>query len=327
MSVREVAAATGLSVATVSRALRDDPKVSAMTRERVHAAARELGYSHNPYVGQMMSSLRRRHGGTFRGNMALVWKNVHPGFALDVRFQRVFDGIRARAAELGYCLNEFDLAVNKPESLRRILVSRGIRGVLIFMPSFAGQKGRFRMKLDQFACVSSGWGLWLPQLDTVRVDYFEMFRLALHHTHRQFEKGITAIWDFRTDRAAHNAGKASFITHHPAGPAAANELFLSSQELSEPSFAKIVKKHGVRCVLLGSSVQPPEWLETYVPAKHWVWFRDPGEVDHFGRVDPQNYLTGQWSVNLLASKIQMNDFGIPEHCQKVLVPPRWIPAR
>jgi len=327
MSVREVAAATGLSVATVSRALRDDPKVSAATRERVCVAAKKLGYSHNPYVGQMMSSLRRRHGGTFRGNMALVWKNVYPGLALDIRHQQVLDGIRARAADLGYSLNEFDLAANKPESLRRILVNRGIRGVLIFMPSFAGHKGRFRMNLDHFACVSTGWGLWLPRLDSVRVDYFEMLRLALHHTHRQFEKRIAVIWDFRTDQAAHNAARASFIVHHPAGPAIAGELFLSWRELSEASFAKVVRKHGVRCLLLGSSIQPPVWLEKYVPARNWVWFRDSGAVTHVGRIDPQNYLTGQWSVNLLASKIQMNDFGIPKHCQRVLVPPRWVPGR
>jgi len=97
MIVREVAAATALSVATVSRALRDDPKVSAATRERVRAAAKKLGYSHNPYHGQMMSPLRRRDGGTFRGNMALVWKNVSPGLTLDIRRQQVLDGIRERA--------------------------------------------------------------------------------------------------------------------------------------------------------------------------------------------------------------------------------------
>ena len=326
MSVREIAAATGLSVATVSRALRNDPKVSVATRERVHAAAKKLGYSHNPYVGQMMSSLRRRHGSTFRGNMALVWKNAYPGLDLDARLQQTFDGMRTRAEELGYSLNEFDLAANKPESLRRILVSRGIRGVLLYMPSFVGNKVRFRMKLDLFACVSVGWGLWLPQLDAVRTNYFQMIRLAIHYTDHQFKQKIAAIWDFRTDRAAHSAGRAAFVIHHPAGPAVANELFLSWRELSEPAFAKVVKKHGVRCLLLGSSVRPPEWLEKYVPAKNWVWFRDPGAVKHLGRIDPQNFLTGQWAVNLLASKIQMNDFGVPQHCQNVLVPPRWVPC-
>jgi hypothetical protein len=180
------------------------------------------------------------------------------------------------------------------------------------------------MKLDKFACVSLGWGLWLPHLDSVKADYFQMIRLALHHACHEFKDKIAAIWDMQTDRAAHNAGSASFVIHHPAGPAIASELFFSRHHLTERAFAKAARKHGIRCLLLSSSFDPPGWLSQYVPEKNWLWFCNPGAVPHFGRVDVQNDLVGRWGVDLLAAKIQMSVFGVPSQCRSVLVPPRWV---
>ncbi|MCY3968147.1 MAG: LacI family DNA-binding transcriptional regulator [bacterium] len=44
---RDVAVAAGVSQSTVSRALRDDPRISSATRERVRLAAQQLGYVPN----------------------------------------------------------------------------------------------------------------------------------------------------------------------------------------------------------------------------------------------------------------------------------------
>jgi len=324
MGIRDLARATGLSVATISRALRDDPKVGEQTRARVLSKAKELGYEVNPCVGQMMSSLRRSCASSYRGNMALIWKNAYPGLAADVRFLQALNAARARAEELGYKIDEFDLAVNKPAALERILYSRGIRGVLVFIPSYLGAKERLRMKLNSLAGVALGWGLWHPQLDAVKVDFYQMMYLALHHAQHRFQAGVAAIWDLNMERSAHNATRASFLVHHSGGAAVASELFLPFQGLTEAHVARIVRKHGVKCILLGSSVQPPSWLKEYIPSANWVWFRDPGKIPFFGRIDPQNELGGRWAVNLLASKIQMNETGIPTHCQSVLHPSRWI---
>lgn len=57
MDIREVARRSGVSVATVSRALNDRPDVSAATRERVMAIAAELGYQPNH---QARALVRRR---------------------------------------------------------------------------------------------------------------------------------------------------------------------------------------------------------------------------------------------------------------------------
>jgi len=55
-SIVDIAEALGVSAATVSRALNDNPRISEATRKRVKDKAKELGYRHN----SMASSLRNK---------------------------------------------------------------------------------------------------------------------------------------------------------------------------------------------------------------------------------------------------------------------------
>jgi LacI family transcriptional regulator len=65
MDIRELARRTGVSVATVSRALNNRPDVNPETRDRIVAMARELGYRPNH---QARSLVRRRSG-----LLGLIW--------------------------------------------------------------------------------------------------------------------------------------------------------------------------------------------------------------------------------------------------------------
>ena len=55
ITLKDVAERAGLSLATVSYALRQHPKIPVETRERAAAAARELGYRPNPRVASLMA--------------------------------------------------------------------------------------------------------------------------------------------------------------------------------------------------------------------------------------------------------------------------------
>ncbi|GAA4805094.1 LacI family DNA-binding transcriptional regulator [Olivibacter ginsenosidimutans] len=55
-SIVDIALALGVSAATVSRALNDNPRISEATRKKVKEKAKEMGYRHN----SMASSLRNR---------------------------------------------------------------------------------------------------------------------------------------------------------------------------------------------------------------------------------------------------------------------------
>ena len=97
VTVHDVAARSGVSIATVSRTLRQPHRVSEDTRDRVLAAVRELDYRPN----RAASSLRRGRTGV----IALLVPDIeNPYFASLTR------GAQAAARQRGYGLVVVDTA-------------------------------------------------------------------------------------------------------------------------------------------------------------------------------------------------------------------------
>lgn len=322
--MREIANKVGISVATVSRALRLDPVVNSKTQQAVLRAARELGYQRNAYVGEFMSSIRRSETANFKGNLGIIWGERLPEQGSDSRLRQIQLGAQEQAEKMGYRLSEFALANNEMETVTKILFSRGIQGVLIVVPSFSARKAYLRWDFGKFSSVCLGWGLLRPELHTVRFDYFQAIRLVLHRTRRVFGERIAAVWNARTDLRAHRSAQASFCAHHPAGFSHAKDLFLDVRDLQQSSIRSLFKRHRIDCLLIGTRVQLPDWLREDFPPSQTIIFRDPEEETVFGWIDTQNALLGAWGVELLSTKLSQHEVGIPKARQITLVPPIWM---
>src|SRR5687768_13046940 len=72
ISLHTIAARAGVSAMTVSRVLRNSPRVSRTTRRRVLAAARALQYRPDPHLARMMSLVRSRKAPRLRANLAVI---------------------------------------------------------------------------------------------------------------------------------------------------------------------------------------------------------------------------------------------------------------
>src|SRR3954466_4889457 len=59
-SYKDIAEQAGVSLMTVSLALRNSPRISAATRARVRRIADQLGYTADPKIADMMNYLRQR---------------------------------------------------------------------------------------------------------------------------------------------------------------------------------------------------------------------------------------------------------------------------
>lgn len=88
-TIEDVARAAGVSVATVSRALRGLPNVAASTRERVERAAGELNYRADPAASRLAAGRSR--------TLAAVVPFVNNWY-----FSEVMAGVEAVCAEAGY---------------------------------------------------------------------------------------------------------------------------------------------------------------------------------------------------------------------------------
>jgi LacI family transcriptional regulator len=113
----DVARAAGVSQPTVSRALRGDPRVTQATRDRVAAAARELGY---------VASDRGRSLATRRtGRIGVVVEDLDNPFYLEL-----LDELHERLEDAGVRMIVFTPRHDDPHGLAR-LVDGSIDGVVL----------------------------------------------------------------------------------------------------------------------------------------------------------------------------------------------------
>src|SRR5580692_4026836 len=66
-SMRDIAELAGVSAMTVSKALRNSPKIARRTRERILKIAGRVGYRPDPELTKLMNHLRSRTKPVFQG--------------------------------------------------------------------------------------------------------------------------------------------------------------------------------------------------------------------------------------------------------------------
>jgi LacI family transcriptional regulator len=116
----DIAARVGVSVMTVSKALRDRPDVSAKTRARIKMAAQEMGYVPD-------STALGLRLGTSKLLGLVIPATTNPIFA------RMVMAIEEQAHELGYdmvLMHTQNLAAREEACLRRLL-SRRVDGIFV----------------------------------------------------------------------------------------------------------------------------------------------------------------------------------------------------
>lgn len=173
VSLEDIARRAGVHRSTVSLALRDHPRISKETRERVQRLASDLGYRINPLVAALMQS---RRSGRSTKDVVLAYITNYP-----TRFgwrpphhdrPDYFPGAAARAEELGYKLEHFWLGEPgmTPERMSDILTARGINGVLI--GRLPPGKQEIRLRWESFSSIALGMTLRNPNLHRVSEDFF-----------------------------------------------------------------------------------------------------------------------------------------------------------
>ncbi len=165
---KDVALALGLSQATVSMALRNDPRITPLRCMEIQKAAEALGYRPNPNA--TMLAHFKKNSSVVPVHSVLAWINawLEPGGLRKWHdFDLYWQGATRAAEKFGYRLEEF--RVNEQISLRclqRTLLARNIRGILI--PPH-GNAGAFWSRIDwsgfdwgEFSVVRFGHTIELP---------------------------------------------------------------------------------------------------------------------------------------------------------------------
>jgi DNA-binding LacI/PurR family transcriptional regulator len=176
-----VATAANVHKATVSLALRNDARLPELTRRKVQAVARKLGYLPHPLVSVLMSRVRRRNL-RYRGTIAylrtlprntpILNETIHRNFLL---------GAQLRARELGYGLEQFHLdgAGMSGARVASVLRARNIAGLVIeHTPSPYCPDRQLPFSAEPFATVTLCTPLAAPKLHYVANDQYMRAILA-----------------------------------------------------------------------------------------------------------------------------------------------------
>ncbi len=325
---KTIATDLGISVATVSRALRNDPRISTEMKERVHKAAAELGYKPNPLVSALMERVRSGRKLEFRGTIAVItdqvdsdgWRKNRPTHRL------IYEGAKRRAEEFGYLLEEFSILDFAPEGRRlsQVLVNRGIQGIYI-TPGIGQQK--IALEWEHFSPVTSGYSLIEPVVCRVCFAIFEACRIACDELMARGYRRIGFHLHTSHDLSTDHRYRASYLLFQDMFPIENRLPINIANERDKGQFFQWLEKEQPDAVVSGNQFVID-------------WIREAGLKcpDDFGYVDmdwvPEKgdvagvyhnpELIGAVVVDNIIAQINRNESGIPTHPRRTLIHAKWI---
>ncbi len=328
-----VARAVGVSAMTVSRVLRNHPRVAAETRRRVLLAAKKIGYTPDPHVARLMAVVRSYRSRRAEAIIALVRDATAGDELLDSAYHYVaLKDINARAELHGYRAEEFRLnrKTMSVDRLERILEARGIEG-LIVSPQSSHSIG---MELDysRFAAVTLGYGLEQPELHRASTN---MTRGILQVTgelaargYRRIGLAVTQWIDARSD---HTYSGAMLNYQRKIPPRDRLPLLLFPQNNithDERTFCAWFKHHRPDAII-SFDTYVPEWLtrrlKLKIPDDIGVVVHDWLECQtNFAGINHRRPQVAAAAVDLLATMLVQNERGVPPIPRQVLVSPAWV---
>lgn len=324
---KDLAKITGLSQATISLALENHPRLSQKVRDRVQSLAKELGYNPDPYLSGLSAYRKRMRPAGFKATLA--WLSNDPegtSWRMISTFQHYYEGAKARAAELGYRLEEHPycrLGMTAPR-MERILRARNIPGVF-----FAPQPHphmRLDLDISRFSAVTFGYTLAEPRVHVVANQHYRSVEILIDELLRLGYRRPGLALELEKDERVGRYWSAAFLRMQRDFPSKDRVPPLFRTRLDRSSFLVWYR----RC---RPDVVIALWEEVY------PWLVDAGisVPDEVGLAqlsvrDEGRFYSGIWenprlvgarAVELLVDLIHRGERGSPENLSYLLVEGTW----
>ncbi|HEY0946041.1 MAG TPA: LacI family DNA-binding transcriptional regulator [Opitutaceae bacterium] len=328
-TIRSLARELGLSVATISEALRDSPRVKLATRQRVKRAAKKAGYNPNPLLGATFSALRRSRHTNFFGTLGLVDVAENGRPELMIFHREVAKGAEARARELGFRTEVFWLGPKapmlSPARLNSVLQARNIPG-MVLMP-FSQVVDLSGFDFTHVAAVQMDHCLAQPRLHNVVPDHYLSMMHALERLTQRGYRRIGLCLEQRKDVRLKSNWSSGFFAFYrgfdrEAGipplidPAPGREQFLSWFRNYKPD------------VVVAHLQVVAQWLrETGVRVPEDVGFFKLNTTERTAPcagLDLQPRQLGAAAVETAVGMIHRREQGAPSHPMTISLEAEWV---
>lgn len=337
----DVARELGVSVQTVSLALKRNPKISEATVSRVCEAAERLGYRPNPLVSALFSEIRSLYkmkappviGYISMHKQRLRWWNNG--------VDRVYyEGAKSRSEKLGFGFELFEPAVSEmsPKRFSEILRYRKVCGLICAPVPEVGMN--VELDWQEFPAVAFGYSMNHPAIHRISPNHYQSMVCALQ---RLVELGYRRIGVIASILASNRTGNlylAAYRNFQSTLPVSRciPILFLSPPAENLPksvlmeSWSKEIqawiqreKPDAIVNALYGNIDQILQKLRAHLlpdiahVALSWV----PSKSGIAG-IDQNSQQIGKLAVDMLVTQVYANERGIPPIQTNSLVDGKWV---
>lgn len=332
VSLRQIAAAAGLSRTAVSLALRNSPEVSEATRKRVQRIASELGWRQDARLSLAMAQMRMTR--LPRERLVLSWLNDWPKReigALNVWQQRMYQGAKARAEELGFNLEVF--WCREPGMTRRrigtVLYTRGVAGLLV--PAIpTDDLYHLTLPWRHFACVAANTSMWRPDIHRICAHHMRNVGEAIRALRRLGYRRIGFVISEEEDSRTMQMPFSAFLRYNETVPANFRVAPLRLEQWLKTPVRKWWNRWKPDAILM----QEPEGLEFLddcgiaCPAEAaFACLNARRDQSRVAGSDQRADLIGSAAIDMLAAQIHRNETGVPAAPRLVLIRGEWVPGK
>lgn len=328
INMRDLAKLAGVSVMTVSRALRNDPKISIGTKERINQLATEKGYSINPLVAAQMASIRARKIVEYKATIGLLISNPPEGTWKGT--QNVIEGVVETCNDMGFGCDTFDLTDSRltAERLDKILKTRSINGLI--EAATLVDLSNYEVDFSRLIFVSSNAGSLPQKFHRVNHDYYGNMDMLMRILYangyrkpglliaRDLDSRTNHLWTSRYLAFQQTEDLGKIPPYMPVNRLAYRKdtflswfykyepdiLIASSQEIYEDNF---YQEAGLRIP------QTIEMVKININDMH----------KGFSGINTNSKEVGASCVRLMAQLMYQNEYGIPDKPVSILIPGTW----
>ena len=327
VGLREIAAAAKVCVMTVSLALRDNPRISATTRDRVKRLAGELGYHPDPELSRLMNHLRVSR--TARGRIGVAVIDFYPtaDHPENPYNQAVRRGATRRADELGFGFTSFHIADYRRNlsKLLKVVRARGIEGAIL-MPAVTPIELDRSASWQGLSVIATSKSIFNPQFHTAIPNQFGNMMRFLETMRTQGRRRICAVFDELFDeRTTHNftaalrwsgQGDRMLVVPQALAPDAKRALVTKWFARHEPDVMFAQCDAAVPAATRFQAQHPGQKFEVVGLGAH--------NSGGFAYIDERADLIGTAAIDLLAGMMHYHESGIPEHPRTTLIDGRLV---
>lgn len=328
VNLRMIAARAGVSLATVSFALRRSPRIPEETRKRVLQVAEALGYRPDPELAKLMHHLRARRRPAFQSTLCAL--TTLPDERWLPYITCVVASATATAEALGYKLivMKLDDATEQRPDLQRMLISRGVEGLLL-LPMLAARSFEKLLDWSRFTTVAATNGVLAPRFHRVVPHQFGNTRRLCEELAGLGYRRIGLVAPWRHDLTAHHNFSAAVVWQNAFGGTEQVNPLLFEGETPSGVKAWFARERPDAIITAG------EAHARLVAGE--LGLRVPGPVGFatinkpapsiFAGVEERPREIGATAVRLLASLLQHGEKGIPAVPAVTMITGEWVPGK